>query len=38
MKAGIQPAQAMYGNAHMIASQFISELGPTAPAPAPRRG
>lgn len=36
MKAGIQPAQAQYGNAHLIASQFIAELGPTAPAP--RRG
>jgi len=36
MKAGIQPAGAQYGNAHLVASQFISELGPTAPAP--RRG
>ncbi len=36
MKAGIQPAHTHYGNAHLIASQFISELGPTAPAP--RRG
>jgi superfamily I DNA/RNA helicase len=33
MKAGIQPAHAQYGNAHLIASQFISELGPTAPTP-----
>lgn len=36
MKAGIQPAQTQYGNAHLIASQFIAELGPTAPTP--RRG
>jgi len=36
MKAGIQPAGAEYGNAHLIASQFIAELGPTAPAA--RRG
>ncbi len=36
MKAGIQPAGAQYGVAQLIASQFISELGPTAPAP--RRG
>jgi DNA helicase-2/ATP-dependent DNA helicase PcrA len=35
-KAGIQPARAQYGNAHVVASQFISELGPSAPAP--RRG
>jgi superfamily I DNA/RNA helicase len=33
MKAGIQPAHTQYGNAHLIASQFIQELGPTAPAP-----
>jgi DNA helicase-2/ATP-dependent DNA helicase PcrA len=31
MKAGIQPAGTRYGDAHLIASQFISELGPTAP-------
>jgi DNA helicase II / ATP-dependent DNA helicase PcrA len=36
MKARIQPARTRYGNAHLIASQFISELGPSAPAP--RRG
>ena len=36
MTAGIQPAGVQYGNAHLIASQFISELGPTAPTP--RRG
>lgn len=36
MRAGIQPAGARYGNAQLIASQFIRELGPTAPAP--RRG
>jgi DNA helicase II / ATP-dependent DNA helicase PcrA len=34
MKAGIQPAGAQYGIANLIASQFIAELGPTAP---PRR-
>jgi DNA helicase II / ATP-dependent DNA helicase PcrA len=33
MKAGIQPAGTSYGNARLIASQFIRELGPTAPAP-----
>lgn len=33
MKAGIQPAGNSFGNARLIASQFISELGPTAPAP-----
>ena len=33
MKAGIQPAHSAYGNAHLVASQFIAELGPTAPAP-----
>lgn len=36
MRAGIQPAHRQYGNAHLIASHFIAELGPTAPAP--RRG
>lgn len=33
MKAGIQPAGRNYGDVHLIASQFIQELGPTAPAP-----
>ena len=33
MKAGIQPASANYGNASLIASQFIQELGPSAPVP-----
>ena len=36
MKAGIQPAGRRYGDALLIASPFISELGPTAPRP--RRG
>ena len=35
-KAGIEPADTQYGIAHLIASQFISELGPAAPVP--RRG
>lgn len=33
MQAGIQPAQQDYGNAVLIASRFINELGPAAPAP-----
>ncbi len=33
MQAGIQPAQQAYGTAVLIASRFINELGPTAPAP-----
>lgn len=33
MKAGIQPAQRTYGTAVLIASRFINELGPAAPAP-----
>jgi DNA helicase-2/ATP-dependent DNA helicase PcrA len=33
MKAGIQPAHSRYGIAQLIASQFISELGPSAPRP-----
>jgi len=32
-RAGIQPAQKNYGTAVLIASRFINELGPTAPAP-----
>ncbi len=31
--AGIQPAAVRYGTAHLIASPFIAELGPRAPAP-----
>lgn len=33
MQAGIQPAQQAYGTAVLIASRFINELGPAAPAP-----
>ena len=33
LKAGIQPAGTRYGNAHLVASRFIAELGPTAPTP-----
>jgi DNA helicase II / ATP-dependent DNA helicase PcrA len=33
MKAGIQPAFTRYGNAHLNASEFIGELGLSAPAP-----
>jgi DNA helicase II / ATP-dependent DNA helicase PcrA len=33
MKAGIQPAYTRYGNAHLNASEFIGELGLSAPAP-----
>lgn len=33
MQAGIQPAQQAYGTAVLLASRFINELGPTAPAP-----
>ena len=33
MKAGIQPAASGFGIAHLNASQFIAELGPTRPAP-----
>lgn len=33
MGAGIAPAQVNYGDAHMIASRFIREMGASAPAP-----
>lgn len=33
MGAGIAPAQVNYGDAHMIASRFIREMGAAAPAP-----
>jgi len=33
MQAGIQPAQQAYGTAVLIASRFINDLGPAAPAP-----
>jgi superfamily I DNA/RNA helicase len=33
MQAGIQPAQQAYGTAVLLASRFIGELGPAAPAP-----
>ena len=33
MQAGIQPAQQAYGTAVLLASRFIRELGPAAPAP-----
>jgi superfamily I DNA/RNA helicase len=33
MGAGISPAQKNYGTAFMIASRFIQEMGPAAPAP-----
>lgn len=33
MGAGIAPAQVNYGDAHMIASRFLAEMGPAAPAP-----
>lgn len=33
MGAGIAPAQVNYGDAHMIASRFIHEMGAAAPAP-----
>lgn len=33
MKAGIQPAKQTYGTAVLIASRYINELGPAAPAP-----
>jgi superfamily I DNA/RNA helicase len=36
MQSGIRPARVVYGTAHVHASRFIQELGPTAPAP--RRG
>ena len=32
-KVGITPAQQIYGDAILHASQFIQELGPSAPAP-----
>jgi superfamily I DNA/RNA helicase len=35
MGAGIAPAQVNYGDAHMIASRFIREMGAAAPAPVP---
>ena len=33
MQAGIQPAQQAYGTAVLLASRFIGDLGPAAPAP-----
>lgn len=33
MGAGIAPAQVNFGNAHMLASRFLSEMGDAAPAP-----
>ncbi|MCP3732286.1 ATP-dependent helicase [Sphingomonas sp. MG17] len=35
MGAGIAPAQVNYGDAHMITSRFIREMGAAAPAPVP---
>jgi DNA helicase-2/ATP-dependent DNA helicase PcrA len=33
MQSGIKPATVVYGKAHVHASRFLKELGPTAPAP-----
>jgi len=33
MQAGIQPAHSRFGTAHLVASQFLNEFGPSAPHP-----
>ena len=35
MRAGISPAAVNYGDAHLVASRFIQEMGQAAPAPIP---
>lgn len=35
LAVGIKPAYTQFGTAHLVASQFIGELGPSAPAPVP---